>query len=172
MLPTVAEPPKLSRLKCAGHHHKGNISSNALQTEQFWVCRVTSRYNHRFSDRTSIPRTKASPEILQPQFLQHRHSNDYKPVKNYYYKANLSKTVIQITRVSSEFKTAEEENDDYNTSQRYTKLAQERYHSSRSLPAEDVSHSTDQPGGKEQGQGKLATWSSKLIPEKGFQQQG
>ena len=64
----VAEPPKLSRLKCADHHHKGNISSNALQTEQFWVCRVTSRYNHRFLDRTSIPRTKASSEILQPQF--------------------------------------------------------------------------------------------------------
>src|SRR6185503_1030547 len=64
----VAEPPKLSRLKCADHHHKGNISSNALQTEQFLVCRVTSRYNHWFSDRTSIPRTRASPEILQPQF--------------------------------------------------------------------------------------------------------
>ena len=64
----VAEPPKLSRLKCAGHHHKGNISLNALQTEQFLVCRVTFRYNHRFSDRTSIPRTKASSEILQPQF--------------------------------------------------------------------------------------------------------
>ena len=64
----VAEPPELSRLKCAGHHHKGKTSSNALQTEQFLVCRVTSRYNHRFSDRTSIPRTKASPEILQPQF--------------------------------------------------------------------------------------------------------
>src|SRR6185503_10247246 len=64
----VAEPPELSRLKCAGHHHKGNTSSNALQTEQFLVCRVTSRYNHRFSDQTSIPHTKASPEILQPQF--------------------------------------------------------------------------------------------------------
>ena len=64
----VAEPPKLSRLKCAGHHHKGNTSSNALQTEQSLVCRVTSRYSHRFSDRTSIPRTKASSEILQPQF--------------------------------------------------------------------------------------------------------
>ena len=64
----VAEPPELSRLKCASHHPKGNTSSNALQTEQFLVCRVTSRYNHRFSDRTSIPRTKASPEILQPQF--------------------------------------------------------------------------------------------------------
>ena len=51
---------------------------------------------------------------------------------------------------------------------RYTKLAQARYHSSGSKPAEDVSHSTDQPGGKEQGQDKLATWSSKLIPEKGF----
>ena len=69
-LSNVVEPPKLSRLKCAGHHHKGNTDSNALQTEQFLVCRVTSRYNHRFSDRTSIPRTKASPEILQPHVLQ------------------------------------------------------------------------------------------------------
>ena len=64
----VAEPPELSRLKCYGHHPKGNTGSNALQTEQFLVCRVTSRYNYRFSDRTSIPRTKESPEILQPQF--------------------------------------------------------------------------------------------------------
>ena len=68
LIPAVAELPKLSRLKCANHHHKGNISLNALQTEQFLVCRVTSRYNHRFSDRTSISRTKASSEILQPQF--------------------------------------------------------------------------------------------------------
>ena len=63
---SVAELPELSRLKCAGHHPKGNTGSNALQTEQFLVCRVTSRYNHRFLDRTSIPRTKASLEILQP----------------------------------------------------------------------------------------------------------
>ena len=49
-----------------------------------------------------------------------------------------------------------------------TKLAQARYHSSGSLPAGDGSHSTDQPGGKEQGQVKLAIWSSKPIPEKGF----
>ena len=61
----------------------------------------------------------------------------------------------------------EKEHVSYNTSQKYTKLAQARYHSSWSLPAEDVSHSTDQPGG-EQGQDKLVTWSSKLIPEKGF----
>jgi len=39
----VAEPPELSRLMCVGRHHKGNTSSNALQTEQFLVCRVTSR---------------------------------------------------------------------------------------------------------------------------------
>ena len=51
----VAEPPELSRLKCAGHHHKGNTDSNALQTEQFLVCRVTFRYNHRILDRISIP---------------------------------------------------------------------------------------------------------------------
>ena len=78
----VAEPPELSRLKCAGHHHKGNTSSNALQTEQFLVCRVTSRYNHRFSDRTSIPCTKASPEILQPHILQQKHNSYYKPVQS------------------------------------------------------------------------------------------
>ena len=29
----VAEQPKLSRLKCAGHYHKGNTDSNALETE-------------------------------------------------------------------------------------------------------------------------------------------
>ena len=73
----VAEPLELSRLKCAGHHYKGNTDSNALQTEQFLVCRVTSRYNHRISDRTSIPRTKVSPEILPPQILQHRHNSYY-----------------------------------------------------------------------------------------------
>ena len=62
----------------------------------------------------------------------------------------------------------ERENDGYNTLQKYTKLAQAMYHSSVTLPAEDGSHSTDQPGGKEQGQDRLAIWSSKLIPEKGF----
>ena len=58
--------------------------------------------------------------------------------------------------------------DDYNTSQKGTKLAQAKYHSSGSLPAEDGSRSMDQPGGKEQGQDKVATWSSKFISEKGF----
>ena len=77
----VAEPPELSRLKCAGHHHKGNTNSNALQTEQFLVCRVTSRFNHRISDRTSIPHTKANPEILQPYILQHRHISYYNKFK-------------------------------------------------------------------------------------------
>ena len=58
--------------------------------------------------------------------------------------------------------------DGYNTSQKYTKLAQARYHSSGSLLVEDGSHSTDQLGGKEQGQDRLVIWSSKLIPKKGF----
>jgi len=104
---SVAEPPELSRLKCAGHHHKGNTSSNALQTEQFLVCRVTSRYNHRFSDRTSIPRTKASPEILQPQVLYHKHKSYYKLVLKHYYKYKLKKkTVIQTINLTSEFESS------------------------------------------------------------------
>ena len=147
----MAKPPELSRLKCVGHHHKGNTSSHALQTEQFLVCRVTSRYNHRFLDRTSIPSTKTSPEVLQPQILHHRHKSYYKPVLKHYYKINLSKTVIQAITISSEFKQRKIKHDGYNTSQKYTRLAQAWYHSSKSLSAEDVSHSTDQPGGKEQG---------------------
>ena len=99
LIPAVAEPPKLSRLKCAGQHHKGNTSSNALQTEQFLVCRVTSRYNHRISDRTSVLRTKASPEISQPNILQHRQGKDYNMIQSTYYKTKLCKTVIQALRV-------------------------------------------------------------------------
>src|SRR6185437_2672747 len=47
---------------------KATPAQTHFKREQFLVCRVTSRYNHRFSDRTSIPHMKASPEILQPQF--------------------------------------------------------------------------------------------------------
>ena len=67
----VAEPPKLSRLKCADHHHKGNISSNALQTEQFLVCRVTSRYNHRFSDRKAYPARRRVQRYYNHNFTTH-----------------------------------------------------------------------------------------------------
>ena len=147
----VAEPPELSRLKCAGHHHKGNTDSNALQMEQFLVCRVTSRYNHRISDQTSIPRMKASLEILQPQV----YNTGIKWLQT------SSKTLLQVPTLKSSytnhkckasgFKQRKMKHDDYNTSQNGTKLAQARYHSTGSLPAEDVSHSTDQPGGKEQG---------------------
>ena len=102
----VAEPPELSQLKCAGHHHKGNTDTNALQTEQFLVCRVTSRYSHRFSDQTSIPRTKASPEILQPHILQHKLSSYYKPIQKHYYRTKLSKTVIQDITLCKELKSS------------------------------------------------------------------
>ena len=91
----MVEPPELSRLKGAVLHHKGNTGSNTLQTEQFLVCRVTSRYNHRFSDQTSIPRTKASPEILQPHILQHKLNSDYKPVQNIITKPNLEKQLYK-----------------------------------------------------------------------------
>jgi len=91
----MSDPPELSRLKCAGHHHKGNTDTNALQTEQFLVCRVTSRYNHWFSDRTSIPRTEASSEILQPHILQHKHSNYYKPVQRQITGPNLVKQLYK-----------------------------------------------------------------------------
>ena len=58
--------------------------------------------------------------------------------------------------ISSESKQRKMKHDNYNSSQKYTKLAQAMYHSSGSLPVEDGSHFTDQPGGKEQGQDRLA----------------
>ena len=92
---SVAEPPELCRLKCVGHHHKGNTGSNALQTEQFLVCRVTSRYNHRISDRTSIPRTKASLEILQPYIFYNTGIAVITISLKHYYRSKLSKNIIQ-----------------------------------------------------------------------------
>ena len=89
---TVEEPPELSRLKCAGHHPKGNTGSNTLQTEQFLVCRVTSQYNHRFSDRTSIPRMKASPVILQPYIFYNTGIVFITSLKHHY-RSKLSKTL-------------------------------------------------------------------------------
>ena len=106
LIPAVAEPPELSRLKCAGHHHKGNIDSNTHETEQFLVCRVTSRYNHRYSDRTSIPRTKASPEILQPYIFYNTGIVFISRSLKHYYRSKLSKALyktillVQTPRVS------------------------------------------------------------------------
>ena len=57
--------------------------------------------------------------------------------------------MIQTISLKFRVKTAERKHDGYNTSQKDAKLAQTRYHSSGSLPAEDGSHSMDQPAGKE-----------------------
>ena len=89
LIPAVAEPPELSRLKCIGHHHKGNTGSNALQTEQFLVCRVTpdtttgSRieqayparrrvqryYNHKFYNTGKVIITDQFKPLLHNQTL-------------------------------------------------------------------------------------------------------
>ena len=58
------------------------------------------------SATTSIPRTKASPEILQPHILQHKLSSYYKPIQKHYYRTKLSKTVIQDITLSSELKSS------------------------------------------------------------------
>ena len=144
----MAEPPILSRLKCAGHHHKGNTDTNALQMEQFLVCRVMSRYNHQISDRTSIPRTKSSPEISQPYILQHRHSIYYNKFKVLNTDPNLVK---HYTRHKFQFRVQKQRKENTTATTR-----RKRYHSSGSLSAEYGSHSTDQLAGKEQGQDRLA----------------
>ena len=79
---SMAEPPELSRLKCAGHHPKGNTVSNVLQMEQFLVCRVTSRYNHRFSDHKHTPHDGESRDITTIHILQHMHSIYYKLIQS------------------------------------------------------------------------------------------
>jgi hypothetical protein len=113
LIPAVAEPPELSRLKCAGHHHKGNTSSNALQMEQFLVCQVTSRYNHRcFGSNKHTPHKGESRDITTT-ILQHRHNNVYKPVRTIITKPDFSKIVIQAITISSEFKQRKIKHDGY-----------------------------------------------------------
>ena len=87
----VAEPPKLSRLKCAGHHHKGNTDSNALQTEQFLVCRNVPIQPPDLGSNKHTPHEGESRDITTIHILQHRHSIYYIKFKVFNTDPNLVK---------------------------------------------------------------------------------
>jgi hypothetical protein len=46
LIPAVAEPPELFRLKCANDHHTIAISLTHFKRNNPLVCRVSARYNH------------------------------------------------------------------------------------------------------------------------------
>ena len=81
LIPAVAEPPKLSRLKCANHHHKGNISLNALQTEQFLGLSGNVPIQPPIHGSNKHTPHEGEFRDITTTILQLRH-NDYKPVKN------------------------------------------------------------------------------------------
>ena len=62
----------------------------------------------------------------------------------------------------------ERKHDGYNTSPKEYHASPSKVSLIGALPAGDGSHSTDQPEGKDQGQVRLEVWSSKLVPETGF----
>ena len=78
----MAEPPKLSRLKCAGHPHKGNISLNALQTEQFFGLSGNVPIQPPILGSNKHTPHEGEFRDITTTILQLRHNNDYKPVKN------------------------------------------------------------------------------------------
>jgi hypothetical protein len=76
----VAEPLELFRLKCADYRYTGDMTSTHFKWNNPMVCRVTSQWNHRIPDCSSVPRTKASPEIQSPShFYNICISSYYKP---------------------------------------------------------------------------------------------
>jgi hypothetical protein len=86
-LPSTVHAPPVPLVSSIGQTGAGGQTGYVWQNHLNYpgssalVCRVTSRYNHQIPDRTSVPRTKASPEILQPQILQHRHNGYYNKFK-------------------------------------------------------------------------------------------
>jgi hypothetical protein len=62
----MAEPLELFQLKCADHCYTGDMTSTHFKWNNPMVCRVTSQWNHQILDRSSVPRTKARPEIQSP----------------------------------------------------------------------------------------------------------
>src|SRR6185503_6897688 len=109
LIPAVAEPPELSQLKCIGHHHKGNTGSNALQTEQFLVCRVTPDTTTGSRIEQAYPARRRVQRYYNHMFYKHKLGSDYKPVQNIIIEPNLVKTVIQTITLSSEFEKQRKE---------------------------------------------------------------
>jgi hypothetical protein len=81
---------------------------------------------------------------------------------NYYYKLSANSFINKnFQSLILQWKINDSSNDDT----RYHDETRTRYHSALSSLAGDASHSTNQPGGRVHGQVKLATISSKFLPE-------
>ena len=118
MINTVAEPPKLSRLKCVNHHHKGNISLNALQTEQFFGLSGNVPIQPPVLGSNKHTPHEGESRDITTTILQHRHSKDYKPVQIIITKPNLENSYTSHKCKASGFKQRKIKHDGYNTSQK------------------------------------------------------
>jgi hypothetical protein len=77
----VAEPLELFRFKCADHRYIDDNDLNALQTEQPNGLSGNVPMKPPYSGSSSVPRTKASPEIQSPSHFYNIDPNSYyKPV--------------------------------------------------------------------------------------------
>ena len=85
---SVPEPTELSRLKCAGHHHKGNTGSNALQ-----ILGLSGNVPIQppvLRSKKHTPHEGESRDITTTKFYNtDKFSSDYKPVQTIITKPNL-----------------------------------------------------------------------------------
>jgi hypothetical protein len=74
LIPAVAEPPELFRLKCTSHRYTADTNSTHFKWNNSLVCRVSTRCNHGSTGLKQIylARRRVYSRTTAPQLLIHR----------------------------------------------------------------------------------------------------
>jgi hypothetical protein len=77
LIPAMAEPPELFRLKCARHRYTTDTASTHFKRNNPLVCGVTARYNHGStgSKQVYLARRRVYNHTTAHQLLIHRKLN-------------------------------------------------------------------------------------------------
>jgi hypothetical protein len=149
LIPAVAEPTELFRLKCTNDRCAAGINSTHFKRNNPLVCRVSARYNHGStgSKQAYLARRRVYNYRTAHQLLIYRDSNiitNQVQTQVNLYKPCLNWQAEQLVKTYSGKKGLR----DY-TYRESGHHAQPKAwcHSGGSLPAGDGSHSTDQPKG-------------------------
>jgi hypothetical protein len=106
LIPAVAEPPELFRLKCASHRYTADTNSTHFKRNNPLVCRVTARCNHGStgSKQVYLARRRLYNHTTAHQLLIH---NILNIITNYFkfmvklYKHCLKRQAKQLVQVHS-----------------------------------------------------------------------
>jgi hypothetical protein len=77
LIPAVAEPPELFRLKCASHRYSADTDSTHFKRNNPLLCRVSAQYNHSStgSNQVYLARRRVYNYSTAHQLLTYRNAN-------------------------------------------------------------------------------------------------